>query len=72
MQAFLIDWLVIGIVIFVVGVIARAVTGELTRPQSGWVLCFIACVLLWPISIIGFLFACFKLARGFWRKYCSV
>jgi hypothetical protein len=54
----LIDYLIIGVVIFTIGAIAGS------RPMSNWVLSFFGVVLLWPIAAYGFLVGFYELIRG--------
>lgn len=56
MLQFLLDYLIAGIVIFLVGLIAHKVEDRNFRPISGsWTICFVAVTLLWPISFVAFI-----------------
>lgn len=54
-QLILFDYVVIGIVVFVVGALAHKLEKRDFRPAHGWVLCVIGVVIFWPISVYGLL-----------------
>jgi hypothetical protein len=69
MIEFLFDYFIIGVVVFVVGGLAHKLGERGFRPTMGWVICFIAVVVLWPVSVYGLLRAIFRFFLTLWKRH---